>query len=154
MKKWIVLIAFFSSIIELSAQVDSNWIRIEHHWYGARFFHNEQPIAMSDLIEISEGRLSSNALFRKANNRHDFARFSQAAGAFLILYPIVNQAIGREPNWNMVYIGAGLWGLSIPIELSSRHLATQAVMLYNKQSKQEGIKLDIDPLRFRIALRF
>ncbi len=154
MKKLLGILCFALLSLGLHAQVDSTWIRIENHWYGPRFFQNEKPINLSDLIDISEGNARVNEIFRKANNRHDFARFCQAAGSFLILYPIVNQAIGRDPNWTMVYIGTGLWGLSIPIELKARHLAEQGTLLYNQRKHANTVELRFDPAQLKVTLKF
>ncbi len=136
------------------AQIDTNLLRVEHHWYGQRFFQGEKRVSLSDLIDLSEGDQISNDLFRKANNRHDFARFSQATGTFLILYPFINEALDRDPNFNLVYIGAGLWALSVPLEISARHIATQGIMRYNAHQKTRKLGLVINPLQMKVALKF
>lgn len=154
MRKFWTLIFLCLGSFALMAQGDTSLIRIESHWYGQSFIHGASKISMGDLIDISEGDSRSNELFRKANNRHDFARFSQIAGTFLVLYPFVNEAIGRDPNYNMVYIGASLWALSIPVELSARRTAIEATMLYNKRKQSQAVKLEINPLQLRLSLRF
>lgn len=135
-------------------QADTNLLRVENHWYGQRFYKGAQVLKLGDLIDLSEGDQASHDLFRQANNRHDFARFSQIAGSFLIVYPFINQAIGRDPNWNMVYIGTGLWALSIPVELSARHKAIQGTLSYNNSRQSRKVQLKVDPFLMRVVLKF
>ncbi len=140
--------------IGLSAQSESP-ILIEKSFFSQRYYQYENRIKLSELIEKFEGNSEAHELIRKANNQNDLARFCQLSGLFLSLYPLFNEAIGRDPNYNMSLIGVGLVAVSIPLEISSRRKAEQAVAIYNKRlERKTEAHLLINNRGFGLSLRF
>lgn len=126
--------AFLLCSIGLKAQAEAPYT-VEPHFWKPRYYQDTVEFKLSDLIVEFDGSGQADELIRKANNQHDLARFCQLSGAFLVLYPIVNEAIGGEANYAISFIGAGLIGISVPLELKSRHIATQAIMAFNQRQK-------------------
>lgn len=153
----IVLIAIlWTGCFNLAAQLDSQAaLRIESGFWKQDFYQDSLHYDLADLIDLFEIDAQAHELIRKANNQHDLALFCQISGGFLALYPLFNDAIGREPNYNMTYIGLGLIGVSVPLEISSRHKATQAVMRYNqRQMSSLKASLKLSPNGLGLSLRF
>lgn len=130
----LLICAFLLSSFGLKAQVEAPF-SVESNFWKPRYYQDTVQFKLSELILEFEGSGRADELIRKANNQHDLARFCQLSGAFLVLYPVVNEALGGDANYAMSFIGAGLIGVSIPLELKSRHNAVQAVMAYNQKQK-------------------
>lgn len=152
----LVLIAMLLSMGSLLAQdAPEGDLRIESSFWKQDFYQDTTHYKLSELIDLFEFDAQAHELIRKANNQHDLALFCQISGGFLALYPFFNDAIGREPNYNMSFIGLGLVGLSIPLEIGARHKATQAVMRYNHQQKKSlKASLLLQPQGLGLSLRF
>jgi|GEM_PF-2059172 len=137
-----------------SAQITEP-ISVESNLWGQKFIQGEAKYKLSELIELFEVYTPAHDMIRSANNQHDFAVFCQISGSFLVLYPFFNDAINRDPNYNMSLIGLGLWAISVPIELRSRQKALDAVLSYNNfQKSKVKASLNIGNGGLGISLRF
>jgi hypothetical protein len=121
---------------------DKSLIKVDSRWYQQSFTSDSASYTLAELIPLFSASPQADALIRSANNRHDFSSFCQISGVFLVLYPLLNNAIGGQSNSNISYIGIGLLGLSVPIEISSRRKANAAVISYN-QFRQAPIRVDL-----------
>ena len=150
----LLICAFLLCFLGLKAQEGSPFT-IESNFWKQGYYKDSVAYKLSELIVEFEGSGPADGLIRKANNQHDFARFCKLSGAFLILYPFINQAVGRDPNYVISFIGAGLIGISVPLELGSRHQATQAVLVYNERQKAKlKAQLHLSPMGLGLRLRF
>ncbi len=131
-------------------------LSVESSFWALKFYDaDSNQYKLSELIKPFEGRQPAHQLIRKANNQHDLALFCQISGGFLTIYPFVSEALDREANYNMSLIGIGLIGVSIPIEISARRKAYEAVLSYNQSlniKPQAALKLGFNGLGF--CLRF
>lgn len=131
-------------------------MRVESDFWSQEFYLDSSQYKLSELVDLFEVNEPANQLIRTANNHHDLAFFCQISGGFLAIYPLFNDAIGRDPNYNMSLIGIGLLGLSVPLEISARHKAAEAVALYNQHQQNQRLKtsLHIGYNSLGLSLRF
>lgn len=154
---YLIALGLTLNSLELSAQSRSP-LQVESNWFKMRFSDRDSNhYKLSELIPLFEGHGRAEERIRKANNQHDLSRFCLASGAFLGIYPVLGQAFGRDANYSMSLVGLALMGAAIPLEISSRKLALEAVLLYNqglKKPKKISLGMACSPQGIGLRLRF
>jgi hypothetical protein len=129
-----VFLALFST-----AYSQSNTEPIEIKKAGT-FFQNGKRLSVRQLIKITQSNSEAHKKMTVARANSDVASILGFAGGFLIGYPLGASLTGREANWTLAGIGAGLALVSIPFNSGYRKHAYEAVDLYNQGLRQTGRK--------------
>ena len=141
MLRTILFLLILSPLASFSQGQPEGLMRVESDLWSQEYYLDSTQYKLSELVNLFEVNQQANQLIRKANNHHDLAFFCQISGGFLAVYPLFNDAIGRDPNYNMSLIGIGLLGLSVPLEISARHKASEAVAMFNQHQQKTKTKL-------------
>lgn len=79
-----------------------------------------------------------------AKSNSDVAGVFGLAGGFLIGWPLGSLVGGRDPNWALVGIGAGLIAIGIPFSGSAVRHAKESVRIYNEGLPTIGINHEME----------
>lgn len=136
MKKLSLLFILLSlSISSIFGQTPSDTIANKKIFGGYIFYEGNRKLSSSEL----EHKLSSNqkayTQFKSAQATNIFASILGGVGGFCIGWPIGTTLAGREANWTMAGIGAGLALISIPIGSSAANKIKKATEIYNSGSQ-------------------
>lgn len=106
-------------------------IKVEKVFGGYKYTQNDEYMTMTDLVNAMENNTKAFELIKKAKSNSSIATILGFAGGGLIGFPIGQSLGGRDANWALAGIGAGLVAIAIPISSSANKKTNKAVELYN-----------------------
>jgi hypothetical protein len=155
MKHFLLIVILFASAFSTHAQHSTDSIEIKR---AGLFFQNGKRLSVKQLVKITETSTEANREMKAARANSDVASLFGFAGGFLIGYPLGAALTGREANWTMAAIGAGLAVVSIPFNSAYKKRALQAVDIYNESLRQTGsrttMKLGLASNGLRVKIIF
>jgi hypothetical protein len=125
-----------------------------------RFFKNEAykkcgiEMTATQLIQVFKDDPNMTQFLKPLALNYAGESILKAAGGILILWPLTQ---GDNPNWNLAYIGAGCYLVSIPFQRGFSKKAKSAIDYYNngyKQASRVSYNLKVDSKGLGIAMRF
>lgn len=132
-RQLLLLFVFFASTHMLHAQSRENSIEMRRAPLGgAQFFRNGERLDYKRLDALLLGNSEASKQFRSARSASVIASMLGFAGGFMAGYPLGTALAGGQPNWSLAAVGAGLIGVSLPIQASFTRKARQAVDTYNE----------------------
>jgi hypothetical protein len=138
-----IFIFFFLKLSFCNAQK----IEIEKVFGGYKYTQKGDKMTLQDLARTMESNPEASKLIRQAQTNNTISLITGGIGGFLIGYPIGTAISGKEPNWILAGIGAGIAIISFPLSSSANKKAKQAIELYNSSLKSTSFKetkYDID----------
>lgn len=129
MRKIILTLIFTLGIIAFS---NAQKIEMEKVFGGYKYTQNGSRMTMNDLVKTMETNEQAFYLIKKAQSSNTIASIIGFVGGGLIGWPIGAAVAGRDANWTLAGIGAGLVVIGIPISLNANKKTKQAVKLYNE----------------------
>ena len=118
--------------------------------HGAKFMQHNKALTPGNLLQITKLNPEAYKVMHLAKSNDDLAKIFGFAGGFMIGWPIGSLIGGREPNWTMAIIGAGMIAISFPfIDGYNRH-ARKAVEIYNDWLKQTAN----NKIEFRLGMTY
>ena len=159
MKKIILLVATIAITLSTGfAQTNTDSISAQKVFGGYQFIQNDRPLSVRQLMTTLEVNEEAYRIVKSAKGSYDFAMVLSCAGGFCIGYPLGTALGGREPNWTMAGIGAGLVLISIPISNKFNKKALEAVNLYNQKFRETSFwddkELRLAFTSYGVGLRF
>jgi hypothetical protein len=132
MKKLILINLFLFCFTFLSfSQTQNDSIRMKKVLGGYLFYQNDKRLNVSQLIEIMKPNEQAYQKMKSAQSTYVFATFISCAGGFMVGWPMGTAMAGREPEWIMAGIGAGLLAIAVPISLKFNSQVKSAVREFN-----------------------
>ncbi|MEX0361406.1 hypothetical protein [Flagellimonas sp.] len=92
---------------------------------GYRFYQNDERLTWNELVDATESVDKANELIKRAKSQNTLANILAFTSGALIGIPLGQNAAGREPIWELAYIGGGT-------ALVCFHLAFRAFNNVNK----------------------
>ena len=83
------------------------------------------------ILRILNSNPQAYMEFKKAKSHYDVAGILGFAGVALIAVPLTTALFGGEPEWGLAAGGALLVGASIPLNISFKRHAINAIDTYN-----------------------
>jgi hypothetical protein len=166
MKKiFVLLFAVLFSVTSLYSQNDSlivsasDTVTITKTGLGYSYSRNGNPLTLNDISSLVKMNSAANSSFKAAKGISTFANILGGAGGYCIGYPLGTALAGGQANWNLLYIGAGLVAVALPIVGLAEKKLKQAMELYNQSvhqtsSIQYELKLKLDPSGFGLCMTF
>ena len=121
---------------------------------GVEFVKGGQVLTLRGAMQQMEEVPEAYKLMKKAKNQADFATILGFAGGFMAGWPVGTAIGGGDPDWALAAAGAGLFFLSLPIQLKFKKTATKAIGIYNQDKGFSSIKLQLAPGRVGWVVRF
>jgi hypothetical protein len=114
----------------LHAQTYSDSLHIYETRSGMKFTLNKKVLTMPELMNTLRDYQPAYDEMRSAK-RNKISVVTGFIGGFLIGWPLGNLIAGEKPQWIMAGIGAGVIGLTIPLDKAYKKHAKKAIALYN-----------------------
>ncbi len=131
--KWfafLLLLAALSGPSRLHAQTYSDSLHIYETRSGLKFTLNKKVLTMPELMNTLRDHQPAYDEMRLAK-RNKISVVTGFIGGFLIGWPLGSLIAGEKPKWIMAGIGAGIIGITFPLDKAYRKHAKKAVELYN-----------------------
>jgi hypothetical protein len=149
MKKFYLLIILMFLNSSLFGQNISDTIVLTKV-HGAKFMQRGKNLTPGNLLQITKLNPEAYKVMHLAKSNDDIAKIFGYAGGFMIGWPIGSLIGGREPNWTMAILGAGMIVFSIPFIDRYNRNARKAVEIYNDGLKQTAR----NNIEFRFGLTY
>lgn len=147
-KNYSLLIAFlFIYSISGFGQSITDSIQVKQG-FGTMFRQNDKNLTPAQLSDIVKGNPEAYQEMQKAKTNSGVATVLGYTGGFLIGYPIGAAITGKDANWSLAGIGAGILAISIPFVSGYTKHATKAAKLYNSSSNKTSFR----PLNFQFGM--
>ncbi len=86
---------------------------------------------MKDLVAITQNNSAAYAEIKKARTSNTIGSVIGGIGGFLVGYTLGTAIAGKNPNWAVAGVGAGLIGVSVPFAISTGKRVKNGVHIYN-----------------------
>ena len=129
MKKRVLI--FMLTLLSISF-VNAQKIEIDKGFRGYRYSQNGNYMSMKDLQNAVVDTSEALKLVTKAKSNFIYSTIFNLSGGFLIGYPLGQAISGKDVNWTMAGIGAGLAAIGITIHSGATKNIRQAVELHNE----------------------
>jgi hypothetical protein len=106
---------------------------------GTVYRQNGKKLKPGDLVYITKTNDEAYKEMRIAKKNFDVSSIFGFTGGFMIGWPIGESFAGKEPNWVLAGIGAGLIAIAIPFSNAYSRHAKNAVIIYNNGLKHTGM---------------
>ncbi|MDX1683993.1 MAG: hypothetical protein R3275_02090 [Saprospiraceae bacterium] len=125
------------------------------------FIQDGRKMSMNDLVKKMEPYDDIYQVIRRAQSDRFYANIFGFSGGALLGWTGADALRGREVNWTLVLVGAGLVGVSIPFSKSENKRALRAVELYNsslssvpKQRSESDLGIGLTGNGFGLTMTF
>lgn len=120
-------------LLVISAALSCNGQKIEMKkiFGGYVFYQDSVQVNLKELTKIFKDNPESLRLIKQSRNNNSIYSVLSFAGGFVVgwsLGPLLN---GNNPNWELLGIGVGIIGISIPIAIDGKKKAKKAIDIYN-----------------------
>lgn len=112
-------------------QKGTDSIRIKKTFGGYKFYISTSKLNMEELKIVLESNTLAYQQLKSAQSANTVASIIGGIGGVLVGIPIGTAIAGKDANWVLAGIGAGLIGVSIPFSTKANKLAKKAVSTYN-----------------------
>lgn len=159
MKHFVAIFLFLFQLNLLCAQSRTDSITVIKKW-GTIYLQRGQNLSMGGLLYITKDNPAAFAEMKKAQNKYTLSFLSGCIGGACVGYPVGTALGGGEPNWNFVFAGAAIIGMSIAFEHSFNVHATRGARLHNSslnggQSKEPAcLHFNMSPGNIRLLYHF
>lgn len=113
------------------SQTTKDGITIKAGFGGIKFYQGEQKLSMQDVKSMMQSNQQAYQQIKSAQSATTIAAIIGGIGGALVGWPIGTAISGKDANWTLAGIGAGLIAVSIPIGLKGIKNAKRAVATYN-----------------------
>lgn len=96
------------------------------------YFQHGNRLNMNDIKTIMKSNAAANSKIHRAQTNYAFSSIFGFSGGFLVGYPIGSALAGKDANWALAGIGAGLIAISIPFSTAYSRHTKSAVDIYNR----------------------
>ncbi len=120
-------------------QTTSAPIEVKRAW-STTFYQNGKRLKSKELTQVLKGNSEAYALMQRANSNNTIRSVLGGTGGFLVGYQLGSSLGGKDPNWAVVAVGAGLIGLTMPFAASYGSYAREAVGIYNRDLEQTSLR--------------
>ena len=138
MKQTLLLIIFLLCLSQLFAQNQTDSIVVGKKM-GTVFMKNGQYLTPRQLLDLTKTNDEAYKEMKIAKSNYDIAYVFGFAGGFMVGWPIGTAIGGGKPNWALAGVGAGLIVVSIPFSNSYSKHAKNAITIYNKGLRKNGV---------------
>jgi hypothetical protein len=129
------------------AQIPNDTIVLKKVFGGYTFHQNNKRINMSKMVNVMKPNEKAYMQIKEAQTTNVWATIFGGVGAFMLGWETGGALAGKEPNWAMVGVGAGLIVVSIPISQKFNRQVKEAVDTYNSGFRNSSM-LDKMELNF------
>lgn len=112
-------------------QGSADSIRIKKILGGYKFYIGTSKLNMEELKIVLESNAQAYQQLKSAQSANTVASIIGGIGGALVGIPIGTAIAGKDANWALAGVGAGLIGVSIPFSVKANKLAKKAVNTYN-----------------------
>jgi uncharacterized membrane protein YkgB len=124
-----ILVIFYSNFC--FGQTTKDPISIKVGFGGIKFYQDEQKLNMQDIKSMMQSNPQAYQQIKSTQSANTIAAIIGGIGGVLVGIPIGTAIAGKDANWALAGIGAGLIAVSIPISLKAIKHAKKAVSIYN-----------------------
>lgn len=107
---------------------------------GTIYVQNGKILTPKQLLAITKVNPEAYSLMKKAKSNYDAANVFSFAGGFLIGWQVGAAIGGRDANWGVAGLGAGLVVVAIPFSVAYSKHVKNAVSNYNNGLSQAGLR--------------
>ncbi len=159
MKRIIILGLFLLCLAPIFAQNQSDSIEIKKTFFGTVYKQNGKNLTLQKLLNITRRNTEAYKEMEIAKPNYTFGSVFGFAGGLLVGWPIGGAIAGKEMDWALFGIGAGLIVLSIPFSIAYTKHTKNAIRIYNDGLNQTGMnavnfKLGLTPNGLGITMTF
>ncbi len=119
------------ALLVLSLVCKAQEITMYRTFGGVGFEIDTVSYSPKQILRILNSNPQAYMEFKKAKSKYDVSGILGFAGVVLIAVPLTSAIFGGEPEWGLAAGGALLVGASIPLNLSFRRHALNAIDTYN-----------------------
>jgi len=98
---------------------------------GYKFHYKNQEIKPNQVFQIMENNDIAYEEFNASREAYFFGNVFAIVGSALIVYPLINSALGNKANYGSAYAGVCFIGISIPIFRSYHKNTVSSIKKYN-----------------------
>jgi hypothetical protein len=132
MKRIAIIISLLTVAFSFTyGQVSTDSISMKKVFGGYQFYQGDKRLSLNQLVDALKPNEQAYQQIISAQSTSTIASIIGGVGGFMVGWPIGSAIGGKEPNWTMAGIGAGLIVVSIPIAQSFNKKAKQAVDTFN-----------------------
>lgn len=112
-------------------QTGTDSIRVKKTFGGIKFYQGENKLSLPDLKITMQTNPQAYQVIKSAQSANTIANIIGGIGGALVGFPIGTAIAGKDANWALAGIGAGLIGVSIPFSIKAIQKSKKAVGIYN-----------------------
>lgn len=112
-------------------QTGTDSITIAKTFGGYKFFQGSNRLSLQELKITMQTNQQAYQQIKSAQSANTIATIIGGIGGFMVGWPIGTAVAGKDANWVLAGIGAGLIGVSIPFSVKANKQAKKAVATYN-----------------------
>jgi hypothetical protein len=128
----LILTVFMAGVSFANGQALPDSITVLRAWGEAEFFQGNIQLTPKEVLYAMRSNEEAHELMRSARATKGVSDVIGFAGGFMVGWTLGDILFGREPNWTIAGVGAGLLVVSIPITSSYSKQAEHAVATYNR----------------------
>jgi len=148
MRKLAISLLMSMLSVAASAQDQEGDITIKKSFGGLKFYQEGRILKPREVLNIMEPNPEAFKAFKKAKANYDAANVFGFISGFMIGWPLGTALGGGEPQWGIAAGGAAVLLIAIPLSISYKKHARNAVDLYNSD------KAESTSLRTKVNLNF
>ncbi len=130
MKRIAIIIALLSVTFSYGQTVTDS-ISMKKAFGNTLFYQGGTRLNMKQLVYAMEPNKEAYFQIKTAQSTYTVVSIIEFAGGFMIGWPLGMAMAGKDPDWTMAGIGAGLVVVSIPIRQKFNKQANLAIDTYN-----------------------
>ena len=115
-------------------------------------------LSKEQFINLFKNDPNMTSYYNSMNVYYGIDALITASSGILIFWPVYQMIHGNDPNWNLAFIGAGCYALSIPVKTGFHKKAKEAVEYYNsgyiKKEESVHFNIEMNPNGIGLVMKF
>lgn len=126
--------------LDLQAQAPIKEIEVYDSARGLVFSNNGYRLSKGEVKNLLKTNTEAYERFRGVDKTRAITSVMAGTGGFIVGYSLGMHISGKEPNWNLAGVGAGLCLLTVPFTIKYNKEVKAAVKLYNEGLETAWVK--------------
>lgn len=133
---------------------DSEPLTYEKVFGGYTYYQGKRVLNMNSMMSLMQKNPEAYNMLRKGKTQSDLATVMGFAGGFAFGWPVGTWIGGGDPNWTLAAVGAGIFLVSIPIQINANKKILRSVKMYNEDLTTTSLELHFSPAAFGLVYKF
>ena len=146
MKTKLFLLGLLVVLLPLKTAAQSSEIEIvkKNKFMAPTYKIYDIELSKEQFINLFKNDPEMKTLYNSLNVNYGVDALLSASASILVFWPVTQKIQGKDPNWNLAYIGAGCFALSVPFKIRFHKKAKEAVEYYNNSRlrKNEAVHVN------------